>query len=174
MTATAVERREETQPLAPARMAVASEALSTLDDYARDIDVVLGKCDRAAEAAIHWMLEAGRLLDEVKNLLGHGQFEPWVRAHCRVSTRMARLYRQAWRRSQQLNRNQISDFKSLRDLLAYCAQHDPVVRTVRLGFESSEQYEAYLGALRRHPGALSEPVPLIIAALNAWPCQSTP
>src|SRR6266702_5106164 len=85
---------------------------------------------------------------------------------------MARLYRQAWRRSQQLNRKQISGFKSLRDLLAFCAGHD-TARPVTLGFESAEQREAYFAALHRH-GALGEPVPVIIAALNALPCQPVP
>jgi len=168
MTTVAVERREESEPLALART-------DPLAGYAKEINAALGECERAATQTLRWMLEAGRLLQEVKDqhLTKHGEFEAWVRAHCRVTPRMARLYRQAWRRSRELKPETISGFRRLRDLLTYCAQHD-TIRTVRLGFESQEQYESYVAALRRHSGALAEPVPLIIQALNALPCHSTP
>jgi hypothetical protein len=43
---------------------------------------------RAAERA----LEAGKLLLEAKELLGHGQFLPWIKENCQLSERTAQRY----------------------------------------------------------------------------------
>ena len=139
-------------------------------EEAAAINAALVECDRAATETLHWMIEAGRLLHEVWEKLPHGQFEAWVRANCRVTPRMARMYRQAYRRSLTLKPETISGFRRLRDLLRYCDEHD-LVRSVKLAFSSHEQYEAYFAALRRHPSAVSDPVPYIIQALNALPVQ---
>src|SRR6266550_2789734 len=77
-------------------------------EHAAGINAALGECDRAATETLYWMIEAGRLLQEVWERLRHGDYEAWVRAHCRVTTRMARLYRQAWRKAGTLKPETIS------------------------------------------------------------------
>ena len=47
--------------------------------------------DKMSEALLHAMT-AGELLIEAKDQLKHGQWLPWLRDHCSISTRTAQLY----------------------------------------------------------------------------------
>jgi hypothetical protein len=140
-----------------------------LTEYAAGINSALEECDRAAREVIYWAMEAGRLLEEVKNQLEHGLFEAWVLAHCRVTPRMARLYRQLWRRLKTLKPEMISGFRTIQEALDWCRQQNALV--IKLAFESGEQRDAYFAALQRHRGGVSDPVPTIIRALNAIPTR---
>ena len=80
-------------------------------ERAAELNAVLAKCDAAAAETVRWMVEAGRLLHDVWGKLPHGEYEAWVSANCRVTTRMARLYRQAYRKSLTLEPETISDFR---------------------------------------------------------------
>lgn len=104
---------------APADLAVQAAA----------INAALAKCDVAATETLRWMIEAGRLLQEVRAKLPHGEYETWVRANCRVSLRMARLYRQAFQKSQTLKPETVSGFRTLREILDYCKTDVPRKKT---------------------------------------------
>jgi hypothetical protein len=53
-------------------------------------DSIAGKLRSTVEDAIH----AGEILAEVKTRVGHGNFLPWLKLHCKFSERTARNYMQ--------------------------------------------------------------------------------
>jgi len=54
-------------------------------------------CVEAAGAALEHAMEAGRLLQEVKDSLPQGEFGPWLKANFEASDRTARDYLRIWR-----------------------------------------------------------------------------
>jgi hypothetical protein len=66
------------------RLAVLAEEITRADGVFR----------RSASAALAAAIEAGRALVEVKGLLPHGAWQPWLRDNCAMSSRSARRYMQ--------------------------------------------------------------------------------
>jgi hypothetical protein len=63
-----------------------------LASLAADIRALHAGIRRNAEQIARDAIEAGKLLIEAKQALGHGQWEQWLRDNCNLSTRTARRY----------------------------------------------------------------------------------
>lgn len=61
-------------------------------DFAAEANRAHADVERYASLAVRRAMDCGQLLVEVRGLLPHGQFEPWVRANCKFSLRSARRY----------------------------------------------------------------------------------
>ena len=141
--------------------------------YARQINEAHLACLEAEQTAKQQALRAGTLLLEVKAHVRHGQFIPWVRAHCRFSERTAQEYMLVTKFCA-ANPQRVAHLTSLRALLAavrvpedgppYAVSlHRPVLR-----FECADSAEYgrvwdLLGILK----ARGNPVPTLIEALAA-------
>jgi hypothetical protein len=71
--------------------------MSTIGDnrlavLAAEIQEADGRFRRSTEEAAAAAIEAGKLLLEAKELVGHGNWLPWLRDHCKLSGRTARRY----------------------------------------------------------------------------------
>ncbi len=67
-----------------------------LESLAEKINAEHKACEEAAGAALTHALEAGRLLEEVKASLPHGEWGRWKKEHFAGSDRSARDYRRVW------------------------------------------------------------------------------
>src|SRR5438477_13195410 len=65
--------------------------MSDLDLAAR-INAAHQKVVRASASMVEHAIEAGNLLLQVKESLGHGRWLPWVETHCVFSERTAQRY----------------------------------------------------------------------------------
>jgi Protein of unknown function (DUF3102) len=65
---------------------------NSLTDLAARIRIELTGARNAAKRGAEHALAAGDLLLEAKAQLAHGQWLPWLRDHCEISNRTARLY----------------------------------------------------------------------------------
>jgi hypothetical protein len=66
--------------------------VSRLGALAERINDEHQQAEAAAQSAIYHALEAGRLLNEAKGLVPHGQWLPWLQEHCSVTPRSAQIY----------------------------------------------------------------------------------
>lgn len=73
-----------------------------------------------AETAIKHAIRCGELLQQQKDALRHGEFLPWVEAHCEFSPRTAQRYMQV-----AANPSQSVVFESLRQALGYDKKPEP-------------------------------------------------
>jgi hypothetical protein len=63
-----------------------------LQDIASQINFHHEQAFKKANDALEHAKEAGLLLLKIKDSLPHGQFTPWINAHCRVSERQSQRY----------------------------------------------------------------------------------
>ena len=64
----------------------------SLDNLAAKINDAHGHVEKAALSCVEHAQEAGHLLLEVKDKLGHGEYEDWIKANCKFSVRTAGVY----------------------------------------------------------------------------------
>lgn len=80
---------------------------------AKDINEAHRLAKSCAETAVQHAIECGRLLEEKKAEVGHGNFMPWVQKHCDFSYASAAVYLRAAKQS-----SRGLEFSSLNQLLA--------------------------------------------------------
>ena len=148
----------------PSRARERRPTRALLDRYARRINVAHVGCVQAEGEALHHAIRAGRLLLEVKELVGHGNFIPWIRQHCRFEYDTALSYKSVaeWIAA---NPERARYLKSIRQVLEARRQDRAArLRTVRLQL-TGEEWSEFWGFLS-DLGATSEPVPTILRALE--------
>lgn len=101
-------------------MAVSSVPVSREQDHlpaeiAERINAEHQACEQAARSALEHARTAGGLLQEAKEMLPHGQWEPWIEESCVFSARTARMYMQVARHWPELEERQRVADLSLRE-----------------------------------------------------------
>ena len=99
------------------------------------------------QAGVQRAMDAGRLLIEAKEKVGHGEWLPWLRANCEFSERTAQAYMRVAKRAGELEANpqRVADLP-LREALALLTAPQPQEPTVEGGSESIEAIEAKIEA----------------------------
>src|SRR5262245_53132998 len=69
-----------------------AQAEVPLEELGRQITEAHTACESALKEGLAHALTAGRLLIEAKRRVAHGQWQDWVRTHCRFSVRTAQSY----------------------------------------------------------------------------------
>lgn len=101
-------------------MAVSSVPVSCEQDHlpaeiAERINAEHQACEQAARSALEHARAAGGLLQEAKEMLPHGRWEPWIEESCAFSARTARMYMQVARHLPELEERQRVAVLSLRE-----------------------------------------------------------
>ena len=84
-------------------------------------------------AGVQHAMEAGGLLIEAKEKVGHGEWLPWLRANCEFSERTAQAYMRVAKRAGELEANPHVADLPLREALALLAAPQPQEPTVEGG-----------------------------------------
>jgi hypothetical protein len=104
-----------------------SNSLAVLAARIRDEhEATTAAMKRGAEHAIN----AGRLLNEARSQVSHGQWLPWLREHCRIPERTAQLYMRLARNAPELEKRNVADLtvRGALELLAPEDEHDAIQR----------------------------------------------
>jgi hypothetical protein len=115
------ERRGDTHIMAKELEKVKPSSLS-LPELASQINAEHLACLDAACNAVVRATEVGRLLTEAKELVGHGEWIPWVEANCVFGDRQARKYMRVYSMREQIG-TRSSDF-NLNSVLAALSDSD--------------------------------------------------
>ena len=156
--------------------ASAVSAPPPLKRLAAAINAAHAACHEAEHTALGHALRAGDALIEVKERVGHGNFLPWVAAHCKFSLRLAQMYKSLAlaARSGRLNAKQVSHF-TLREALD--AVREPTERTpwlrpvkrlvVPVPFSTAAEHTRFWQLLRELH-AQGDPAPVLVRALECY------
>jgi len=122
---------------------VTTKRLKSLAGTINDTHAAAGASFRAG---VQHAMEAGRLLIEAKEQVGHGEWLPWLRANCEFSERTAQAYMRVAKRAGELEASpqRVADLP-LREALALLAAPQPQEPTVE-GGETIEAIEAKIEA----------------------------
>lgn len=82
------------------------------------------RVELSAKASLLHAKNAGELLTEAKRQSGHGNWLPWIQAHCHFSDRTARAYMRVFSRWGELSNRQRAANLSLRDGMLILAEAD--------------------------------------------------
>jgi hypothetical protein len=102
-----------------------STALLPLSDLATRINAEHAACIKAATDAIARSIEVGRLLEQAKEQVRHGEWSAWVEANCSFGIRMAQNYVRTYENRSTLEaemRNGVSHLTSLRGAIRHLAE----------------------------------------------------
>jgi hypothetical protein len=135
------------------RAAGEQDKAARLEAIAAEMNRELVACGLALNNALDHALEVGRLLDEVKTILPHKEYTPWVVANFAGSDRTARAYRRLWVGRDKIEaKRQRAAVLSIADALHFLKQLEPP----RTG-------DPALGVPKPPPGAYPDP-----DVMRAW------
>lgn len=149
--------------LAPPETRRSRKRRAVLQALVRKIHAAHLACVQAEADALRYAIRAGKLLIKVKEEVGHGNFLPWIRQHCRFSYSTALDYKMIaeWCEA---NPQRAQHLTSLRMVLAAIREdRADKHRTVKLVLTAAE-WDRYWGLLEELD-AQGEPVPMILQAL---------
>jgi hypothetical protein len=111
-------------------------APDSLEELARRINVEHQECGRLLQAGLHHAMNAGKLLLEAKERVGHGGWLPWLKANVPFSERTARGYMRVAREVPKLgegNRQRVADLSYRKALKALAEPGDEETPDAREG-----------------------------------------
>ncbi len=88
------------------------------------------RATRHATSALEHARQAGELLQQAKQQVGHGEWLPWLSANCRVSPRQAQRYLKVANNWQAIAKNDAASYLTIDDAITSTQQSDKPVTPV--------------------------------------------